>query len=129
MLGRHGPHLLVGCEFTALSGGLRAGNRLALFGRKDNRRSRIRACKRHDGARDVILIVGRQATHGLNYFIEELCHGRNIRLGEVEVEELAAVWRLDGASGGCRRIRAAMSCKIIKWRATCLVERSKMSDM
>jgi hypothetical protein len=35
------------------------------------------------------------------------CHGYNIRLGAVEVEELAAVWRVDAASGGRRRIRVA----------------------
>jgi hypothetical protein len=39
MLGPDGPHLFVGCEFTAVGGGLGAGNRLALFGRKDDRRS------------------------------------------------------------------------------------------
>ena len=57
MLGPNGPHLFVGREFTAASGGLGASNRLALFGRKRDRRSKIGACKLHDGARDVILIV------------------------------------------------------------------------
>ena len=57
MLGLDGPHLFLDGEFTAVSGGLRAGNRLALFGRKDNRRMKIGACKLHDGARDVILPV------------------------------------------------------------------------
>jgi hypothetical protein len=32
-------------------------SRLALFGRKDNRRGKVGARKLHDGARDVILIV------------------------------------------------------------------------
>ena len=77
MLGPDGPHLFVGREFTAGSGGLGAGNRLALFGRKDNRRRKIGACKLHDGARYVILIVGWQATHDLHCFIEELCHNHN----------------------------------------------------
>jgi hypothetical protein len=57
MLGPDGPHLFVGCEFAAASGGPGAGNRLALLGRKHNRRSKIGACKLHDRARDVILIV------------------------------------------------------------------------
>jgi hypothetical protein len=57
VLGPHGLHLLVGCEFPAAGGGLGAGNRLALFGRKDDRRSKVGARKLHDGARDVILIV------------------------------------------------------------------------
>ena len=106
MLGPDGPHLFVGREFTAGSGGLGAGNRLALFGRKDNRRRKIGACKLHDGARDVILIVGRQATYGLHCFIEELCHSHNIRSGDVEVEEVAAAGRLDGSSDGYRTIQA-----------------------
>jgi hypothetical protein len=57
VLGPHGLNLLVGCEFAAAGGGLGAGNRLALFGRKDNRRGKVGARKLHDGARDVILIV------------------------------------------------------------------------
>jgi hypothetical protein len=57
MLGPDGPHLFVSREFTAVSGGLGAGNRLALFGRKDNRRWNIGARKLHDRARDIVLIV------------------------------------------------------------------------
>ncbi len=49
MLGPDGAHLLVGREFTAASGGLGAGNRLALLMRKDNRRRKIGACKLSDG--------------------------------------------------------------------------------
>jgi hypothetical protein len=97
MLGPDGPHLLVGRELTAVSGSLGASNRLALFGRKNYRRRKIGACKLHDGARYVILIVGRQATHDLHSFIEELCHFRNIWSGWVEVEnrsrEALAGWR------------------------------------
>src|SRR5271154_485443 len=86
MLGPDGADLFVGCELTAASGGLGAGNRLALFGRKGNRRMKIGACKLHDGPRDIILIVRRQTTHDLHRFIEELCHGYNIPSGRVEVE-------------------------------------------
>jgi hypothetical protein len=57
MLGPDGPDLFFGCEFSAVGGGLGAGNRLALFGRKHNRRSKIGACKLHDSACDVILII------------------------------------------------------------------------
>ena len=57
MLGPDGSHLFVGREFTTVSGGPGAGNRRALFGRKDNRRRKIGACELHDGARYLILIV------------------------------------------------------------------------
>jgi hypothetical protein len=57
MLGPDRPLLFIGCELTAVSGGFGAGNRLALFGRKHDRRSKIGACKLQDGARYVILIV------------------------------------------------------------------------
>lgn len=87
MLGPHGPYLFVSCEFAALGCGLGAGNRFAFIGRKDNRRGWIRARKPHNGKRDVILVGRRKATHGLYCFIEELCHGRNIRPEGVEVEE------------------------------------------
>jgi hypothetical protein len=86
MLGPDGAHLLVGRELTAISSGLGASNRLALFGRKDNRRRKIGACKLHDGARYVILIVRRQATHDLHCFIEELRHFCNIWSGSAKVE-------------------------------------------
>lgn len=56
MLGPDGPHLLVGRKFTAVSGGLGAGNRLALVVRKNDRRKTIGACKLHDGSRDVIVV-------------------------------------------------------------------------
>jgi len=56
MLGPDRPDLFVGREFAATGRSLGAGNRVALVGRKDNRRSNIGACKLHDGARDVILI-------------------------------------------------------------------------
>jgi hypothetical protein len=62
MLGPDRPHLFVGREFTAVGGGLGAGNYLPLFGRKHNRRMKIGACELHHGARDVILIVRRQTT-------------------------------------------------------------------
>jgi len=57
MLGPDSPHLFVRREFAAISGGLGASNRLALFRRKDNRRRKIGACKLHHGARYVILVV------------------------------------------------------------------------
>jgi hypothetical protein len=57
MLGPDSPHLFVRREFAAISGGLGASNRLALFRRKDNRRRKIGACKLHHGARYVILLV------------------------------------------------------------------------
>jgi hypothetical protein len=105
MLGPDGPHLFFGCELTAVSGRLGASNRLALVGRKDNRYRKIGACKLHDGSRYVILIVRRQTTHGLHSFIEELCHGHNIRWGNVEVEELAAALPLPLPLPHARRLQ------------------------
>ena len=100
MLGPDRPHLLVGCEFTAVCGGLGASNRVALFGRKDNRRSNIGPGKQHNGSRDIILIVRRQTTHGLHCFIEKLCHDRNIGLEDAEVEApAAAVQKLSRKNG------------------------------
>jgi hypothetical protein len=90
VLGPYGSHLFVCCEFTALGSGFGAGNRFALGGGKDNRRSKIGSRKLHDGARDIILIVCRQAPHGLHGFIEKLCHGHNIRWVGIEVERSAA---------------------------------------
>jgi hypothetical protein len=103
MLGPDGPHLFLGREFTAGGGGPGAGNRLALFGRKDNRRVRIGACELHDGARDVILLVGRQTTHVLHCFVEELCHGDNIGLGGVDVEDLGPILAARTMAAGCAR--------------------------
>ena len=89
MLGPDCSHLFVGREFTAVGGGLGAGNHLTLFSRKDNRRGKIGARQLDHGARDVVLIVCGQPTHGLYRFIEEPCHGHKIGLEEVKVEELA----------------------------------------
>ncbi|HMA71891.1 MAG TPA: hypothetical protein VKP67_10445 [Xanthobacteraceae bacterium] len=91
MLGPDGSHLLIARKFTPAGSGLGASDGPALLGRKGNRRRKIRACELHNGTRDVILIVRRQTAHSLKCFIKELCHGRNIGLGEVEVEHLVVL--------------------------------------
>lgn len=89
MLGPDGLHLLIGRKFTIAGCRLGASDSLALLGRKGNRRGEIRAREPHDGARDVILIAWRQTAYGLKCFIKEPCHGQNIRLRKVEVEDFA----------------------------------------
>ena len=113
MFGPHSLHLLVGCEFTAVGCRLGAGNRLALFRRKDNWGSKVGTCELHDGTRDVILIVRWQSTHDLNCFIKELCHRHNIRLGGVGVEEQRNV------AGGCgiRQPQKDQATDIERYRA------------
>jgi hypothetical protein len=77
---------------------------------------KIGACKLHDGARDVILVVGRQTTHGLHCFIEELGHGHNIGPGGVEVEQLAGRCSDVPPHAGRRPRRRAPS---LRWQCGC----------
>jgi hypothetical protein len=105
VLGPHRAHLVIGRELAARGSGLGTRNRLALVGRKGNRRRQARARELHNDASDFVLFARRQETHGFQGLFKELCHKCHDKVGKSRGQGTST--RSNRAAGGlCTKSRA-----------------------